>query len=72
MPYFKALYFIFFKDPINNCLPYKWQVYFKLYFKNLLYRYFCKLHIKHTFQGQPFYEQANLPQNLHHFYKHMP
>ena len=26
---FKALYFFFFEDPFNNCLPHKWQVIFQ-------------------------------------------
>ena len=30
---FKASYFIFFKDPANNCLPYKYQqVHFQITF----------------------------------------
>ena len=30
---FRALYIIFFKDPVNNCLPYKWQqIHFQIKF----------------------------------------
>ena len=47
-------------------------------------KYIFKLHLKKsvgqvllqvaptTYISEPFYEQANLPQNLHYFYIHMP
>ena len=65
---FKALYCIFFKDPVNTCLPYKkQQVHFQITFKKPVVQVLLQVAHKHTFQDQPFYEQANLPQNLHYF-----
>ena len=68
----KTLYFIFFKDPVNNCLPYKWQqVHFQVTFKKICCTGLLQAAHKSFISGL-FYEQANLPQNLHYFYVHMP
>ena len=69
---FKALYFIFFKDPVNICLPYKWsKVHFQITFKKSVIQVLLQVAHKKYISG-PFYEQANLPQNLHYFCIHMP
>ena len=65
---FKALYVIFFKDPVINCLPYKWyQVQFQITFKKPVAQVLLQVAHKIYISG-PFYEQANLPQNLHYFW----
>ena len=62
---FKALYFIFFKDPVNNCFPYKCQeVHFQIAFKKTCCTGTFAICTKDIISG-PFYEQANLPINLH-------
>ena len=64
----KPYTFIFFKDPDNNCLPYKWQqVYFQITFKKSVLQILLQVAHK-TYISGPFYEHANLPQNWRYFW----
>ena len=51
---FQALYFIIFEDPVNNCLPYKWQGHFQITFKKSIVQLLLQVAHKNTFQDQPF------------------
>ena len=63
----KALYLIFYKDPINNGIPYKWQqLHFQITFKKTC----CTdtLQVAHkTYISGPFYQKANFPKNLNYY-----